>query len=207
MEDGLLDRLARSLVKLESHGPRLDDLLFPQQALADGAPPSRGRPGSKPPLALGIVDLKAGVEQCLTFWARELANACPHRPRAAGRRIDDLARWLREGLGALEAMPWAEAAALEIIEQALLVVETVDAAPRSQDISPPAEGTTRVIASWLSNYGRPVSRATLLRAIEANELASMQHEDGTITIRFADALAFAEKRAHLRNHNLDHLAI
>lgn len=192
MDDDLLDKLSRSLVTLENLGPKLDDLLFPRQAPPDGGGGGGSRPASKPPLSLSIVDLKVEVETCLRFWSAELVRAV-RLAAPSEHAIAVQAAWLRSHLQELEPMPWAETAALDIIDDAWLVTETV-VPPGRETVEPPAEGTARVIASWLSFFGFPLSRSQLQRHIAAGDLPTTPNPDGSVAIQLADALDIARKR-------------
>ncbi|WP_312715497.1 hypothetical protein [Corynebacterium flavescens] len=215
MNDELLERFSRALVMLENLGPRLDDLLFPRQALVDGERVSGSQPKSKPPLVVPIMDLKVDAERCLQFWVNQLA-ALPippgisdaplgkHRP---GTGIGARAGWLRERLVLLACAPWAEQAALEVIDVAWLVAETVEPAGRGEPVVPPTWGTARVIASWLKLLGAPLSRTQLQRLVEAGELEVSAQPDGSLHIAFDDALALARKRSDQANRNLGHVVI
>lgn len=191
MDDDLLDKLSRSLVALENLGPKLDDLLFPRQAPPDGGGGGGSRPASKPPLSLSIVDLKVEVETCLRFWSAELVRAV-RLAAPSEHAIAVQAAWLRSHLLELEPMPWAETAALDIIDDAWLVTETV-VPPGRETVEPPAEGTARIIASWLSFLGFPLSRSQLQRHIAAGDLPTTPNPDGSLAIQLADALDIARK--------------
>lgn len=192
MDDALLDRLSRSLVKLENLGAKLDDLLFPRQAPPDTAGPG-GHPGPKPPIVIPIVDLKVDTEACLHFWATELA-ASSDVGHPSSKSIEVLAAWTRSKLTDLEAMPWAEQAAIEIIDKAWLVEQTV-APAEDTPIEPPAEGTTRVIASWLQKLGHPLSRTSLRHHMESGHLPYTIDDNGHRIVKLGDALRIAKKNS------------
>lgn len=228
MNDGLLERCSRALVTLESLGPRLDDLLVPRAVAPDGGERVAGSvPGSKPPLVIPIVDLKVEVEGCLRFWLGQVGaipegGGCDgpppgsgHVPRGVGlppwghgrharEDIAVLAARLRGSLTLMEQAPWAEEAALEVVDKAWLVSETVAPAVGEETVAPPASGTTRVVASWLRLLGVPLSRMQLRRLVEAGELAVSVQPDGSHHIALDDALTLARKVRDQPNFNLTH---
>lgn len=193
MDDVLLDRLSRSLVTLENLGPKLDDLLFPRQTPPDGGGVG-GRPGPKPPLVVSIVDLKVEVESCLHFWATELSASCEQLEHTTAKDIGALALWLRRRLNELETVPWAEQAAIEIIDKAWLVEQTVAPTDTRETIEPPSEGTTRVIASWLKKLGHPLSRTSLCLYMEDGVLDYTVDQQGRKILRLEDAMNLAKRR-------------
>ncbi|MDN6199360.1 hypothetical protein [Corynebacterium flavescens] len=104
-----------------------------------------------------------------------------------------LAARLRGSLALMEQAPWAEEAALEVVDKAWLVSETVAPSAGEETVAPPASGTTRVIASWLRLLGAPLSRMQLRRLVEAGELAVSVQPDGSHHIALDDALSLARK--------------
>lgn len=191
-----IDDLGRHLYWLETDGDLLDDLLVPRQPTSGenaGRPPQRGK--SKPPVVLGVVDLKAEVEEVLGYWCGQLVASVPDLgPPTSSRRIAARAGWLRGHTAELFAMPWAEMMADEVASRARLVRDVVSPPARASDPEPIEEGTTREIESWLRLLGVPASRASLRRWIDAGDLEYRMLDDGRRVVRLADAVELAKRR-------------
>ena len=101
---------------------------------------------------------------------------------------------MRRRLNELETVPWAEQAAIEIIDKAWFVEQTVAPTDTRETIEPPSEGTTRVIASWLKKLGHPLSRTSLRLYMEDGVLDYTVDQQGRKILRLEDAMNLAKRR-------------
>lgn len=191
-----VDDLGRHLYWLETDGDLLDDLLVPRQPTSGenaGRPPQRGK--SKPPVVLGLVDLKADVENVLGYWCGQLVASLPELGSPPpSRRIASRSAWLRGHAAELLAMPWAEMMADEVASRARLVRDVVSPPARASDPDPIEEGTTREVEAWLRLLGFPASRASLRRWIEVGDLTYRTLDDGRRVVRLDDAVELVKRR-------------
>lgn len=191
-----IDDLGRHLYWLETDGDLLDDLLIPRQPTSGenaGRPPQRGK--SKPPVVLGVVDLKADVEEVLGYWCGQLVASLPDLGSPpSNRRIAPRAAWLRGHAAELLVMPWSEMMADEVASRARLVRDVVSPPATDSDPEPIEEGTTREVESWLRLLGFPTSRASLRRWIETGDLAYRTLDDGRRVVRLDEAAELAKRR-------------
>lgn len=192
----MIDDLGRFLYWLTVDGDLLDDLVVPRQPTSGenaGCAPQRGR--SKPPVVLGVVDVKASVESTLGWWCGQLAAAAPSvGSPPASRRISSRAQWLREHVDVAMEMPWADLMAEEVGGQARLVRDLVMPPVSDSDPEPIAEGTVREVASWLRSFGLTTSKSTLHRWVAAGKLDSRARDDGRVIVSLADAAELARQQ-------------
>lgn len=195
LDDQSLNLLSRSLVDLERCADRVDELVVPRTPSCGenaGKPPSRRV--SKPPVVVGMLDLKLRVESTLRYWCswlrrdgvsanEDVAETNP------GVGIESMARWLRHNALALGQMPWAEMAADEVCAVARLVVDVVEPPLGCSDPTPVEVGTAREIASWCRHLGADVSRARIQRWIHTGVLDNQRVPDGRVLVRLEDVLA------------------
>lgn len=192
-----LDVLSRALYRLESRADWLDDLLVPRTPSSGenaGKAPSVAK--SRPPLSVGIVDLKSEVESVLGLWCGELVAACPQLgPAPSGRRASERAAWLRSHVLDLERMPWCELMCDEVRALASLVDDVVDPPPSASDPQPPEFGTDREIARWSKHLGWPVSRSTIRRAAQDGKIQAQRLPDGRVLVSLKEVLALVRPAA------------
>ena len=191
-----IDDLGRHLYWLETDGDLLDDLLVPRQPTSGenaGRPPQRGK--SKPPVVMGILDLKIDTQGVLGFWCGQLVACVPDvGSPPSGERIAARAEWLRSQVPVIQGMPWGEMMAEEVASQAMVVRDVVSPPARANDPQPIEEGTAREVASWLRLLGSPASRTTINRWIQSGRLGSRTLEDGRVIVKLEEARELAKRR-------------
>ena len=192
----MIDDLGRFLYWLEADGDLLDELVVPRQPTSGenaGCAPQRGR--SKPPVVIGVVDVKAFVESTLGWWCGQLVAAAPSiGSPPVSRRISARAQWLREHVDVVMEMPWAELMADEVGGAARLVRDLVMPPVSASDPEPIAEGTAREVASWLRSFGLPTSRSTLQRWVASGKIESRTADDGRVLINLDAATELARQQ-------------
>ena len=192
LSDGLFSDFGRALWTLEGVAAGLDLLLVPRQASSGenaGKPPARR--GSRPPINVVVLDVKLEVLAVLRFWCGQLVCDCPEvGPLPVPRDLAELALWLREHLPEVERCAWAEVAAGELIGQARRVEDLVAPPLGPQDPAPIEWGTSREVASWAKNLGRPVGRETVRRWAEEGRVAS-RRDGARLLISLGDVLEVA----------------
>lgn len=190
MDDYLLDSCGRALVRLSVDGPGLDELLVPRQPCSGenaGKPPSRRE--SRPPVSLPLLDLKLNALEVVGHWCGCVARAAPEcGSLPSGESLAERAEWLRHRLPVLEVVPWGQRCAEEVIAVARVVSDVVSPPACAGDPQPLEVGTARQIASWAALLGRPVSRASIQRAVADGRLASEMTPDGRVLVRLSDVL-------------------
>lgn len=200
LDDQSMNLLARSLVDLERCAGQLDELVVPRTPSCGenaGKPPSRR--GSKPPVVVGMLDLKLRVEATLHYWCGWLLRdgvcidpTVGDDPPGGG--IVAMAVWLRQHVLVLGQMQWGQLAADEICGNARLVVDVIDPPMGSTDPRPLEVGTSREIASWCRHLGADVSRARIQRWIAEGQLTAEVVPDGRVLVRLDDVLALDRAR-------------
>lgn len=193
----LLVSFRSSLADLAERFPLLDDLLVPRQVPSGenaGAPP--GKPGSKPPLVVAIVDLKVEVEVVIAQWHRRVVRFLPEvgSPRSAS--VVARALWLSSISEHLVLMPWFERMVTDVVGVTTLVESVVDRpglSPWSREI--PEVGTAREIARWVQAAGMQVSHPTIHRWAAAGVIPSETVADGRVLVRFNDVVEQLRRRS------------
>ena len=191
LDDLLLDELGRALVRVETLGPLLDDLLSPRQGSAvDSAGVAASVPGSRPPVSVPMVDLKIDSQRVLCGWVGCLVEDAPGEVGQApvDRALAVQGLWLRERLAVLEVMPWAVVAAEEIIAQVWLLSDVVDPPVSRDDPAPIEEGACRVVASCARLLGRPVDPATVWRWAKSGRISHRLDAQGHMMVRLDEVL-------------------
>ncbi|RSZ61556.1 hypothetical protein EAH68_12750 [Corynebacterium hylobatis] len=196
MDDLLLDELGRSLVRLETLGPLLDDLVFPRQvATGENAGVAPNAPSSRPPVSVPMVDLKTDAQQVVCGWAGCLVDDARDQVGQApeDRSLAVQAAWLREHLSVLEVMPWADLAAEEVIAHVRLISDVVDP-PAARDAPEPLTvGTVREIVSWGRLLGARVSERSVRRWCQDGDIPCELAPDGSMLVLLEDVLVRARK--------------
>ncbi|MBV7294915.1 hypothetical protein KRX51_03150 [Corynebacterium sp. TAE3-ERU12] len=131
------DCLREHLRVLVVCGSRLDDVMVPTVP-ASGTNAGRGvrLRGSRPPLRVHPLDVKADAETCVRGWCACLREAVGGRgPRS--RSLVDVAEWLRFRVPDIAACEWARDCAEEVAGHARRVGDLVDPPVRS---GPPPGG-------------------------------------------------------------------
>lgn len=193
----LLVSLRSALDDLAERFPLLDDLLVPRQAPSGenaGAPP--GKPGSKPPLVVAIVDLKIEVEVVVGRWAGAVVRFVPDVGRPVSSDVGAQIRWLGCVADRLVEMPWFERMVNEVIGVASVVDVVVDRpglSPWSRDI--PEKGTAREIVRWVRAAGMQVSQQTIQRWAATGIIPAETRADGRVMVRFNDVVEQLRRRS------------
>lgn len=188
MDVFLLHSLGKSLRNLELNGGLLEDLLFPRSAPgADGGGKPASQMGSRAPLSIPIMDLKAETENLLCFWSGLLAQSLGVRCECS-REVSSRAGFLSRYLLELEQMPWAERCATELIAQANLVSATVEDSSSEPVHDPIESGPVREVVSWARLLGHRASVRSAYRWISDGRLAHEIRQDGVLVIRLDDLL-------------------
>ncbi|WP_257160392.1 hypothetical protein [Corynebacterium cystitidis] len=188
-----LDSLGRSLWWLERRGHELDDLLVPRvPSSGENAGKAAVRGRSKPPLNVGIADLKIEAEATVGYWCGQVVAACPRLgPVPVSRALAVRAAWLFGVLPELVDVPWIGMMAEEIVGLVMTVEEVVCPNDRRDDPDPPEEGTSRVMSRWAKFLGSPVSRSMIVRAVEEGRLDYRTDGQGQRLVRLDDVLALS----------------
>ncbi|MEJ6013275.1 hypothetical protein WG936_05420 [Corynebacterium sp. H127] len=180
--------LGKHLRDLERCGPLLDQLLFPRQSCSGesaGVAPKGGK--SRPPLQVAMVDLKSETESLLCGWSVKLAVVSAEvLPLPEERSIRARAAWLQRHLFQLEAMPWLDLAASQLIAQAQLVSDVVE--PRGGEVDPVEVGSPESVASWACHLGVRVSKRSVYRWAQAGLISSELLPDGRLVVRLSEVL-------------------
>lgn len=193
----LVVSLRSALDDLAERFPLLDDLMVPRQAPSGenaGAPP--GKPGSKPPLVVSIVDLKIDVEMVVGRWTGAVVRFVPDVGRAAPSNVVARLRWLESIAEQVVAMPWFERMVNEVVGVASVVDAVVDRpglSPWSREI--PEAGTAREIVRWVRAAGMQVSQKTVQRWAAAGTISSENEPDGRVLVRFNDVVEQLRRRS------------
>lgn len=168
----------------------LDDLIVPRQAPSgENAGIAPAAPGSRPPVSVAMVDLKAQTQDILGWWCARLVESSPGVGSApASREVAPRAAWLHRHLEEFEVMPSAELGAQDLVAQARWVADVVDP-PASADAPGPLEvGPVREIVSWCLHLGVLVTERTVRRWVADGELASTLGADGRMLVELAAVL-------------------
>lgn len=189
MDNHLLKMLSHSLFELESLADLVDELLIPRQPVAgENAGKAVTSKGSKVPLSTSMLDMKIAAEAVLSRWCSELACDSECGPPPISRRINVRAGWLQAQLFLLDAMPWGEVCAEEIIAETRLLRDVTMGSSQHDDPKPIEIGSAREIVGWARHLGYQVSRSTVQRWIDAQLIASELAADGRILIRLEDVI-------------------
>ncbi|QJS15379.1 MULTISPECIES: hypothetical protein [Corynebacterium] len=172
----------------------LDDLLTPAQNVG-GERMGSGVPGSRPPLAVGIVDLKVDVEKIVGKWYAEAVRTL----KVSG--LDSCSvllrtDWLREIGPLLLDLPWFERMTEELLGIAGLLIDVVDVpgiSPWSRDVRD-RSGTAREIVRWVQAAGMKVSRWQVQSWIAAGVIPAEKTPDGRLLVRFEDVIEQARQQ-------------
>lgn len=189
MDNHLLKMLSHSLFELESLADLVDELLIPRQPVAgENAGKAVTSKGSKVPLSTSMLDMKIAAEAVLSRWCSELARDSECGPPPISRRINVRAGWLQAQLFLLDAMPWGEVCAEEIIAETRLLRDVTMGLSQHDDPKPIEIGSAREIVGWARHLGYQISRSTVQRWIDAQLIASELAADGRILIRLEDVI-------------------
>ncbi len=190
MDDYLMDACGRALVRLALDGPGLDELMEPRQPSSGenaGKPPSKRE--SRPPVSLPLLDLKLNALEVLGYWCGCLVRAVPEcGSLPAEASLAQRAEWLRHRLPLLEQVAWGQRCAEEVIAVARVVSDVVSPPAGVGDPEPLEFGTARQIAAWSALLGRPVSRASIRRAVADGRITAEITPDGRMLVRLSDVL-------------------
>lgn len=203
------DRLGRLLHRLEVAGPRLDSVLVvspPASGVNAGRPVARR--SSRPPLPVGVLDVKVECEQVLLGWCANLVAdrggvmPCP-------RTIAVMAAWLHRRLPEVAASSWAPDCLDEVEACARRVADVIDPPPPAAAPHPGAHapapgvdgpgvagawGTSRQIEQAARLLGCPVSRTTVRAWAAAGIVSQRMLADGRVVYQLSDVLARARSR-------------
>ncbi|MFP7366300.1 hypothetical protein SFC07_11105 [Corynebacterium callunae] len=190
--DDLLSSLCQALTDLERRAEYLDDLLVPQMSFAaEATGGSSAPPGSKPPIVVGIVDLKIEVEGVLATWCSAVVRFAPEAGLQISHDlgIDERCRRLFECANSLVELPFFDRMVEEIMGISSLVREVIDVpgiSPWSREI--PEVGTAREIVRWVKASGMELSRWRLQKWISEGLVPSEVLPDRRVIVRFNDVV-------------------
>ena len=192
MDDQLLSMLGRSLHGLVRDAPGLDDLMVPRQASSGenaGKPPARR--GSRPPVVMGVLDLKLQALATFEWWCAQLRASRPELDPPESRTLGGMAAWVHSHILVLEEQPWADLCAQELVSTSRLVCELVSPPPRAGDPQPVEWGSLRVVESWCRHLGVLVSKSTIHRWAKRGEIEVRTGAQGEPLVSLEEVMGHA----------------